>query len=160
MVGDSLDYLEWKTGERMEGICFSWNSFVTKFNNAVGALGVIVGLMVIGYVQPEVSGEYLPQTQFVKDGMFALATLIPAIGFALSLIPMLFYDYTGKRKEKILAELEEKRAARAAELSSASDTAEEAEPALTESVFVKESAVQTATTPRETESGDTPEQGE
>ena len=31
MVGDSLDYLEWKTGERMEGICFSWNSFVTKF---------------------------------------------------------------------------------------------------------------------------------
>ena len=107
MVGDSLDYLEWKTGERMEGICFSWNSFVTKFNNAVGALGVIVGLMVIGYVQPEVSGEYLPQTQFVKDGMFALATLIPAIGFALSLIPMLFYDYTGKRKEKILAELEE-----------------------------------------------------
>ena len=126
----------------------------------MGALGVIVGLMVIGYVQPEVSGEYLPQTQFVKDGMFALATLIPAIGFALSLIPMLFYDYTGKRKEKILAELEEKRAARAAELSSASDTAEEAEPALTESVFVKESAVQTATTPRETESGDTPEQGE
>ena len=83
----------------------------------MGALGVIVGLMVIGYVQPEVSGEYLPQTQFVKDGMFALATLIPAIGFALSLIPMLFYDYTGKRKEKILAELEEKRAARAAELS-------------------------------------------
>ena len=67
MVGDSLDYLEWKTGERMEGICFSWNSFVTKFNNAVGALGVIVGLMVIGYVQPEVSGEYLPQTA-VRQG--------------------------------------------------------------------------------------------
>lgn len=141
MVGDSLDYLEWKTGERMEGICFSWNSFVTKFNNAVGALGVIVGLMVIGYVQPEMSGEYLPQTESVKDGMFALATLVPAIGFALSLIPMLFYDYTGKRKERILEELAERRAAKAAAAAAnavTEVTEEEAEPALTESVFACE----------------------
>ena len=141
MVGDSLDYLEWKTGERMEGICFSWNSFVTKFNNAVGALGVIVGLMVIGYVQPEMSGEYLPQTESVKDGMFALATLVPAIGFALSLIPMLFYDYTGKRKERILNELAERRAAKAAAAAAnavTEVTEEEAEPALTESVFASE----------------------
>lgn len=121
MVGDSLDYLEWRTGERMEGICFSLNSFVTKFNNAVGVLGVIVGLMAVGYVQPEVSGEFVQQSVATKNGMFALATLVPAIGFALSLIPMLFYDYTGRRRETILAELEERRAAKAAAASPASD---------------------------------------
>ena len=82
--------------------------------------------------------------------MFARATLIPAIGFALSLIPMLFYDYTGKRKEAILAELEERRAAKraaaeAAALAAAEEgvspvrvTEEEAEPSLTESVFTSE----------------------
>lgn len=143
MVGDSLDYLEWKTGERMEGICFSLNSFVTKFNNAVGVLGVIVGLMAVGYVQPEISGEFLEQTAATRNGMFALATLVPAIGFALSLIPMLFYDYTGKRKERILAELEERRAAKAALAAeggqaAVSVTADEAEPSFTESVFVTE----------------------
>ena len=157
MVGDSLDYLEWTTGERMEGICFSLNSFVTKFNNAVGVLGVIVGLMVVEYVQPVESGVYLPQSDATKDGMFALATLIPAIGFALSLIPMFFYDYTGKRKERILAELEERRAAKAA-LVAASEggdirvETEEAEPALTESVFVTEddSALSEKTPPCDT----------
>lgn len=127
----------------MEGICFSLNSFVTKFNNAVGVLGVIVGLMVVEYVQPVESGVYLPQSDATKDGMFALATLIPAIGFALSLIPMFFYDYTGKRKERILAELEERRAEKTA-LAAAADGGEiridiaEAEPAVTESVFVTE----------------------
>lgn len=140
MVGDSLDYLEWKTGERMEGICFSLNSFVTKFNNAVGVLGVIVGLMVVGYVQPEVSGEFLEQSVSTRNGMFALATLVPAIGFALSLIPMLFYDFTGKRREKILAELEERRAAKAAATAGEVVIEEEACPSLTETVFETETA--------------------
>lgn len=110
MVGDSLDYLEWKTGERMEGICFSLNSFVTKFNNAVGAFGVMLGLILVNFVQPSESGAIEAQSEFTVNGMFAMATLIPAIGFLLSLIPMAFYDYTGEKKKKILAELEERRA--------------------------------------------------
>ena len=126
-------------------------------SNAVGVLGVIVGLMVVEYVQPVESGVYLPQSDATKDGMFALATLIPAIGFALSLIPMFFYDYTGKRKERILAELEERRAAKAA-LAAAADggdirvETEQAEPALTESVFVTEddSALSEKTPPCDT----------
>ena len=113
MVGDSLDYLEWKTGNRMEGICFSFNSFVTKFNNAVGAAGLALGLIVFQYVQPVVPGEYLPQSQFTVNGLYSMVTLVPAIGFLLSLIPMALYDYTGARKERILAELAERRAEKA-----------------------------------------------
>ncbi len=109
MVGDSLDYLEWKTGERMEGICFSLNSFVTKFNNAVGAFGVMLGLILVKFVQPTESGAIEEQSQFTVTGMFAMATLIPAIGFLLSLIPMAFYDYTGEKKKRILKELELRR---------------------------------------------------
>ena len=106
MVGDSLDYLEWKTGERMEGICFSLNSFVTKFNNAVGAFGVMLGLILVKFVQPSESGAIEAQSEFTTTGMFAMATLVPAIGFALSLIPMALYDYTGEKKKRILCDLD------------------------------------------------------
>ena len=36
-----------------------------------------------------------------------MVTVLPAIGFALTMIPMFFNDYTGKRKEKIQQELNE-----------------------------------------------------
>ena len=37
-----------------------------------------------------------------------MVTVLPAIGFALTMIPMFFNDYTGKRKEKIQQELNER----------------------------------------------------
>lgn len=110
MVGDSLDYLEWKTGHRMEGVCFSFNSMVTKFNNAIAAVAVTALLLVFQFKQPEVSGVPLPQSDFTIDGMFSMVTLIPAAGFALSLIPMALNTYHGARKKQILDELEAKRA--------------------------------------------------
>ena len=36
-----------------------------------------------------------------------MLTLLPALGFLLTMIPMFFNDYTGKKKEKIQNELEE-----------------------------------------------------
>lgn len=112
MVGDSLDYLEWKTGHRMEGVCFSLNSMVTKFNNAIAAVAVSALLIVFQFQQPEVPGVPLEQSQYTLDGMFSLVTLIPAVGFALSLIPMALNTYNGARKKQILDELEIKRAQR------------------------------------------------
>ena len=38
-----------------------------------------------------------------------MITLLPAIGFALTIIPMLFNDYTGAEKERIKLELEKRR---------------------------------------------------
>jgi sugar (glycoside-pentoside-hexuronide) transporter len=114
MVGDSLDYLEWRTGERMEGICFSLNSFVTKFNNAVGFVGVMVALIAFSFVKPVEPGVPLPQSQTTIDGIFATVTLIPGISFFLSIIPMILYNFTGKNKERILSELAVKRQEKAA----------------------------------------------
>lgn len=105
MVGDSLDYLEWKTGKRMEGVCFSWNSFVTKFNNAAGAILLSLGLVVFKFVQPVVPGQPLEQSEFTITGLYALVTIIPAISFFISLVPAAFNGYTGKRREFILNEL-------------------------------------------------------
>lgn len=109
MVGDSLDYLELRTGERMEGMCFSLDSFVTKFNAAIGYVGLSVCLIAFKYVNPTVPGESVIQSQFTKDGLFSILSLIPGIGFFLSVIPMLFYDITKKRQEEIRAALAERR---------------------------------------------------
>lgn len=39
-----------------------------------------------------------------------MITVLPAIGFALTMIPMFFNDYTGEKKARIQKELEERRA--------------------------------------------------
>lgn len=111
MVGDSLNYLEWKTGKRMEGVCFSWNSFVTKFNNAAAAILLSVGLVVFKFVQPVVPGEPLEQSELTITGLYALVTLIPAISFFISLVPAALNSYTGKRREFIQEELAKRKSA-------------------------------------------------
>ena len=42
--------------------------------------------------------------------MFAMFTIVPAITGAFGVIPMLFYDLDGKKKEIMYAELLERRA--------------------------------------------------
>ena len=41
--------------------------------------------------------------------LLALVTIVPAVGFLLTIIPMFFNNYTGKVKEQAQKELEEKR---------------------------------------------------
>ena len=51
------------------------------------------------------------QSASTVTGLFSLVTVIPGIGFLLSLIPICFYDFSGVKKEKILSELVVKRKA-------------------------------------------------
>ena len=37
MIGDTVDYLEWKTGERGEGICYAMQTLINKIGMALGA---------------------------------------------------------------------------------------------------------------------------
>ena len=37
MIADSVDYLEWKEGQRAEGICFAMQTFINKIGMAIGA---------------------------------------------------------------------------------------------------------------------------
>lgn len=129
MVGDSLDYLEWKTGKRMEGVCFSWNSFVTKFNNAAGAILLSVGLVVFGFVQPVVPGEPLEQSETAVTGLYAMVTIIPAISFFISLVPAALNNYTGKRREFIKEDLARRKSLAATPSATASGYCEETFPA-------------------------------
>lgn len=82
-----------------------FNSFVTKFNNAVGFIGLSAALTLFHFIEPSAAGVPAVQSASTVTGLFSLVTVIPGIGFLLLLIPICFYDFSGVKKEKIYLSL-------------------------------------------------------
>lgn len=108
MVADSVDYLEWKTGRRSEGVCFASQTFISKLTAGISTFITSVILEIIGFENLN-TGISAAETTKILDGMFVMVSVIPAISLALCAIPMIFNKYTGKRKEEIQKELTERR---------------------------------------------------
>lgn len=104
MVGDSVDYAEWKTGIRSEGTAFSCMTFANKIITAIGAFAVGMLLAATNYV----AGT--SQSQETMDGIFLAMTLLPAISCLLMLIPIRFYNLNEATLATISKELETKNA--------------------------------------------------
>lgn len=109
MVADSVDYLEWKTGRRSEGVCFASQTFISKLTAGISTFITSIVLDKVGFMQPVGDVPVLDQPQSVFDGLFIMVSVIPAISLALCAIPMLFNDYSGKKKEEIQKALAERR---------------------------------------------------
>ena len=101
MIGDTVDYLEWKTGERGEGICFAMQTLINKIGMAVGAfIGVIsfsaAGInSETGYISAE--GANTLWNMLVLSGVISM--------FACA-VPMFFYKITEKRQAEMVSEIE------------------------------------------------------
>jgi len=120
MVGDSLDYMEWGTGFRANGLGLACQSFVIKLANALATSAITVIYPAVG-LDPSLSQATRAETNFtsltdpaqqaaVRRGFFSIISIIPAISLLVSIIPVLFYDLTGQKKARIVAELAERRA--------------------------------------------------
>lgn len=106
MTADTVDYYEYETGKRMEGVCYSILTLTIK---VCLALGTAVGLIFVqssGYYDSLSSGVFSTST---KDIIFFAYTALPGILALLSTIPMFKYDIVGEKKAKISAALAEKR---------------------------------------------------
>ncbi|MBS7358994.1 MAG: glycoside-pentoside-hexuronide (GPH):cation symporter [Oscillospiraceae bacterium] len=104
MIGDTVDYLEWKTGERGEGICFAMQTLINKIGMAVGAF-----IGVISFAAAGIDAE----TGFISaEGANTLWNMLVLSGvismFACS-VPMFFYTITEKRQAEMIAEIEERK---------------------------------------------------
>ena len=107
MIGDTVDYMEWKTGERTEGVTFSVLTFVGKLTGSVStSLGAAL-LPVIGlsFTQLPDGGTLANKGEHTDLYIWALFTLVPWVLGLLSLIPYCFYDLTGEKLAKIRAEM-------------------------------------------------------
>ena len=117
MVCDCLDFLEWKTGFRNTGLGSACQSFVNKIGNAFATVMIIVMYMVVNIDVNQLnvgSGQQVVDAINSMSGtqnfaMFSLVTIVPGISLLLCAIPLFFYDLTGEKKNKVFAELAEKR---------------------------------------------------
>ncbi len=107
---EALDYCEWKNGYRSEAMLGVTQSLISKLQQAVmgGVTNVVMGK--IGYIQGLEIGT---QTDKTKWWIFALGTGIPIITSSLGIIPKFFYPLSAETRERMYAELQERRAAMA-----------------------------------------------
>lgn len=105
MISDTVEYLEWKTGKRAEGICFAMQTFISKVGMAVTAF---VSLIVIskkyGYVPNQIQ-----QPQNILNLIWAGSVLIPAISTLLCVIPLFFYKLTEDKQKEMVKEIQERK---------------------------------------------------
>ena len=109
---DSVDYMEWKTGKRTEGVTFSMQTFFTKISSGItGSLTTFV-LGLIGYAAVEdVPGAvyYGTQCATFETWIWPLVMLSPVVAAILYIIPLLFVRYTPEQKAQVEKELKERR---------------------------------------------------
>lgn len=86
MEAETVDYVEWKTGTRVEGVMLSLMSFTGKIEGSVSsAIGLGI-LRITGYIV-HTEGSMIQNAETNK-ALFFMTTLLPAIGYALMLIGM------------------------------------------------------------------------
>lgn len=112
MIGDTVDYMEWKTGERNEGVSFSVLTFLGKLTGSVSTSIGTALLPVIGLIFTTAPDGSTVTTKGDHTDLciWALFTIIPWALNLLAAVPYLFYDLKGEKLEKIRADMAERRA--------------------------------------------------
>ena len=130
LLADSTDYMEWKSyqkygvAQRNEGMVFAFSTMVSRIADLWKELLVNGGLALIGYQSAQnIGGQMVEavQTPETLHGIFLLVAIPGIIGNLIPGIIMMFDNFTGKRKEKIMAELEVIRAEAKAKLEAAEE---------------------------------------
>ncbi|MBR0538150.1 MAG: MFS transporter [Clostridia bacterium] len=109
MEAETVDYIEWKKGTRVEGVMLSIMSFTGKIENTFSSsLGLYV-LKKTKYIS-HTEGS-LVQNFNTNLALFLMTTLVPALGYLLMLVPMHFYNITGESHRQMMEEIMARRAA-------------------------------------------------
>lgn len=115
MVGDCLDYMEWKTGRRENALGNACQSFVSKLGNAVSTSFIVLMYIIVNLDINTIGTSYTANPTLmdpsIRQGMFSLVSIIPGVSLLLCCIPIFFYNITGDYKKKITEELNDRRIA-------------------------------------------------
>lgn len=125
MIADSVDYIEWKTGKRNDGIFFSGLTFNSKLSSGIA---ILISNVLLGFVSyTEVIDVLAKQIKQATDAgqtltlnfaaeypeitimMFVLITIVPALGCILQALPMHGYEITDSKLAEIREENAERR---------------------------------------------------
>jgi len=114
MMGDAIDYNEWKNGKREEGIVYSLHSFFRKLAQGIGPAVALLIMGGLGYknnaIDPVTQAAYIDVTLLSFEVAVSLRTLV-AVLFAVSAVLefvglALIYNIDKKTLAKMNEELE------------------------------------------------------
>jgi glucuronide carrier protein len=111
LEADTVEYGEWKTGVRTEGITYALFSFTRKMGQALGGSAAAFTLGLGGYL----AGKGVVQSESAKTAIKVAAGLLPAGFILLALALMLIYPLTERVFRDVVAEVAARRAQRVAE---------------------------------------------
>jgi GPH family glycoside/pentoside/hexuronide:cation symporter len=104
LIADAVEFGEWKTGLRSEGIVYSFFTFFRKLSQAIAGFVPGMVLAFIGYVPNAVQSvgalAGIKGLMFVYPGFFAILTIV---------VMGAMYPLTDKRFKEILAELNKRK---------------------------------------------------
>ena len=102
MMGDAIDYNEWKTGKREEGTVYALHSFFRKLAQGVGpaiALAIMVALGYVGANEGNQTVEVANRMRYLVPALYFLSAAMQFIGLSL------IYNLDKKNLAKMNAEL-------------------------------------------------------
>lgn len=102
LVGDCVDYCEYQTGLRTEGLSFSLHTFTTKLQSAFGLFWIGIILTQVGFV------ENAAQSSQTLNGIFSLISLYPAVASLCAIIPMFWFKFSESDHEMMLSQMNRK----------------------------------------------------
>ena len=120
MMGDAIDYNEWKTGSREEGIVYSLHSFFRKLAQGVGpaiALAIMGGMGYVNNAKPNAEGIFteIDPTLFSWDFALEVRSLVAILflvaGVMLFIGLGLVYNLDKKTLNKMQEELDARKSA-------------------------------------------------
>ena len=117
MMGDAIDYNEWKTGNREEGIVYSLHSFFRKLAQGVGpavALTIMKGMGYINNAKPNADGVFteIDVTLFSWDFALQIRSLVAILFLVAGVMLFIGLGLVYNLDKKTLAVMQEELAAR------------------------------------------------
>ena len=100
MIGDTVEYGQWKTGVRADGLCSSGTSFMLKLGGALAPTTLLTMLAMNGYVEGAAS-----QTASALSSMNVVMNLIPAVLSIAGVILFACYKLNDKMHAQIIEDL-------------------------------------------------------
>ncbi len=111
LEADTVEYGEWKTDKRIEGLTYSMFSFTRKMGQAIGGS---IGVAALGYfAYNKDAATMLPhgsQTETTINGVKMGIGLFPAGVIVLACLAMAFYKLTDTRFAELMQEMRARRA--------------------------------------------------
>ena len=109
MISDSVEYVEWKTGQRTEGLTMSVRNLTGKMNSAIKRYAQGLTLVFLQFDADRVE-RGVPQNAHFQKWVWPMFMLGPALGLLFALVPLLLLKYPDSLKRQVESEMAERRA--------------------------------------------------